>query len=130
MAPLREKITAYGKFVFGDDFSVELGEDLRILSRTAGGVTVAFDQLSTGTREQLCVISRLACAALVAPDGGVPVVLDDALGWSDTKRLEKIGAVLSLAAQDAQVLVLTCLPDRYRYVGASHVIKLSRPPAA
>lgn len=130
VAPLRDKITNFGRIVFGDDFSVELDEDLRIVSRTLGGVTVDFEQLSTGTREQLCVISRLACAALVAPDGGVPVVLDDALGWSDAKRLEKLGAVLSLAAQDAQVLVLTCLPERYRHVGAAHVVKLGRPPSA
>jgi hypothetical protein len=126
VAPLQAKIEAFGRIVFGDDFSVELGEDLRIVRRTRRGVTVDFDQLSTGTREQLCVISRLACAAIVAGgDGGVPVILDDALGWSDAKRLERLGAVLSLAAADAQVLVLTCLPDRYRHVGAAHVIHLS-----
>lgn len=130
VAPLRDKINVYGRIVFGDDFSVELDEDLRIVTRTLAGVTVAFEQLSTGAREQLCVISRLACAALVAPDGGVPVVLDDALGWSDVKRLEKLGAVLSLAAQDAQVLVLTCVPERYRHVGAAHVVKLGRPMSA
>jgi AAA ATPase domain len=130
VAPLRDKVANFGRIVFGEDFSVELDEDLRIVTRTLGGVTVEFEQLSTGAREQLCVISRLACAALVAPDGGVPVVLDDALGWSDTKRLEKLGAVLSLAAQDAQVLVLTCLPERYRHVGAAHVVKLGRSSAA
>ncbi|MDQ1444574.1 MAG: hypothetical protein QOI20_1038 [Acidimicrobiaceae bacterium] len=126
MAPLKAKVEAFGRVVFGDDFTVELGEDLRIASRTLRGVTVEFDQLSTGAREQLCVISRLACAAIVAPDGGVPVILDDALGWSDSKRLEKLGAVLSMAAQDAQVVVLTCLPERYRHVGAAHVVKLAR----
>ena len=124
VAPLRAKIEAFGRIVFGDDFSVELGEDLRILRRTVRGVTVDFDQLSMGAREQLCVISRLACAAIVAADEGVPVILDDALGWSDGRRLERLGAVLSLAAAEAQVIVLTCLPERYRHVGSATVVRL------
>ncbi|HEV7887326.1 MAG TPA: AAA family ATPase [Acidimicrobiales bacterium] len=124
VAPLQAKIEGFGRIVFGDDFSVELADDLRIRRRTTGGVTVDFDQLSMGAREQLCVISRLACAAIVAADGGVPVILDDALGWSDGRRLEKLGAVLALAAQQAQVIVLTCLPERYRHVGSANVIRL------
>ena len=162
LAPLQERIEGFGRIVFGPDFAVELGDDLRIVNRTLRGVTVAFDQLSTGAREQLCVISRLACAAVVSEAGaggpsvgggvggpsvgspsvggpsvggdsgsgggsgwgGVPVILDDALGWSDPRRLERLGAVLSLAAQEAQVLILTCLPERYRHVGAAHVITL------
>lgn len=129
VAPLKAKIEAFGRIVFGDDFSVEVGEDLRILRRTLGGATVEFEHLSTGAREQLCVISRLACASIVAADGGVPVILDDALGWSDTKRLERLGAVLSRAGQAAQVIVLTCVPERYRHVGAANVIRLPRPAA-
>ena len=125
VGPLRMKIESFGKIVFGDDFSVELGDDLRILRRTVRGVTVDFDQLSMGAREQLCVISRLACAAIVAGDGGVPVVLDDSLGWSDNRRLEKLGAVLGVAAKEAQVIVLTCLPERYRHVGSAHVVHLT-----
>jgi hypothetical protein len=125
VAPLKAKIDAFGRIVFGDGFTAEVGEDLRIVSRTLDGVTVGFEHLSTGTREQLCVISRLACAAIVADDGGVPMVLDDALGWSDSKRLERLGAVLSLAARDAQVIVLTCMPERYRHVGSAHVVHLT-----
>jgi len=124
LAPLKEKIDKLGGLVFGPDFSVELGDDLRIARRTVGGVTVDFDQLSMGAREQLCVISRLACAALVAGGGGVPVVLDDALGWSDPARLKALGAVLALAAREAQVIVLTCVPERYRHVGSAHVVQL------
>jgi predicted ABC-type ATPase len=125
VAPLQAKIEAFGRIVFDQSFAVELGDDLRIVRRTLRGVTVAFDQLSTGTREQLCVISRLACAALVARDGGVPVILDDALGWSDPRRLQRLGAVLALAASEAQVIVLTCMPDRYRHVGSAHTIHLT-----
>lgn len=128
VAPLRERIEDYGRIVFGEDFTVEVGDDLRILRRTLKGITVEFDQLSVGAREQLCVISRLACAAIVAVgDGageGVPVLLDDALGWSDSRRLERLGAVLSVAAKQGQVIVLTCLPERYRHVGDATVVRL------
>jgi hypothetical protein len=125
VAPLRTKIESLGRIVFGEDFSVELSDELRIVRRTVRGVTVDFDQLSMGAREQLCVISRLACAAIVAPDGGgVPVILDDALGWSDSRRLERLGVVLGMAAQEAQVIVLTCVPERYRHVGSAYVVRL------
>jgi uncharacterized protein YhaN len=110
--------------VFGDDFAVEVADDLRITRRTLGGVTLDFDQLSTGAREQLCVLARLACAALVAEDGGVPVILDDALGWSDARRLERLGAAFNVVGQRAQVIVLTCMPERYRHIGSATRVRL------
>lgn len=124
VAPFRDKITALGRIVFGPDLSVELDEDLVITSRTLAGVTVPFADLSAGAREQLAVIARLACAAITSDDGGVPLILDDALGHSDPARLEALGAVFSLAAREAQVIVLTCVPDRYRHIGAAHVVRV------
>lgn len=124
VAPFRDKIVALGRVVFGPDLSVELDEDLAITSRTLDGVTVPFEDLSTGAREQLAVIARLACAAITSADGGVPLLLDDALGYADPGRLEALGAVFALAARDAQVVVLTCMPDRYRHIGSAHVVRL------
>jgi DNA repair exonuclease SbcCD ATPase subunit len=124
VGPLRTKIESLGRVVFGDDFAVEVADDLRITRRTLGGVTLDFDQLSTGAREQLCVLARLACAALVAEDGGVPVILDDALGWSDARRLERLGAAFNVVGQRAQVIVLTCMPERYRHIGSATRVRL------
>src|SRR5581483_4961052 len=124
VGPLRAKIESLGRVVFGDDFAVEVADDLRITRRTLGGVTLDFDQLSTGAREQLCVLARLACAALVAEDGGVPVILDDALGWSDARRLERLGAAFNVVGQQAQVIVLTCMPERYRHIGSATRVRL------
>jgi uncharacterized protein YhaN len=62
---------------------------------------------------------------IVAPGGGVPVILDDGLGWSDRSRLESMGAVLKMAGEHCQVIVLTCYPDRYRAVGGATVVALS-----
>ncbi|MEX0659180.1 MAG: hypothetical protein WD080_08605, partial [Egibacteraceae bacterium] len=124
VAPFRDKITALGRVVFGPDLAVSMDEDLAITSRTLHGVTVPFAELSAGAREQLAVIARLACAAITSDDGGVPLILDDALGHSDPARLEALGAVFSLAARDAQVIVLTCMPERYQHIGTARVVRL------
>jgi len=124
LAPLREKIEALGRIVFGPTLSVELSEDLRIARRTLDGVTIDFEELGTGTREQLGLLSRLACASIAAKDGGVPFIIDDALGWSDPGRLQRIGAALTVGSRDCQVIALTCTPGRYQHVDAQKVIRL------
>lgn len=125
VAPFRAQVERLARLVFGNDVSVEVDHvTLRITSRTLAGVTVPFEALSGGAREQLAVIGRLAAAALAAPDGGAPVLIDDALGYSDPARLEGLGAALSHAGRAGQVIVLTCMPDRYAGVGGAGVVRL------
>jgi hypothetical protein len=116
--PLREGIERLGRHVFGPTLRVEVDENLQVVSRTVDGVTVSLGQLSTGAREQMGVLVRLAAASMVSKDGGVPLVLDDALGSTDEGRLESMGAVLRIASQDIQTIILTCAPERYVHVGA------------
>ncbi|MCA9829393.1 MAG: AAA family ATPase [Dehalococcoidia bacterium] len=125
LQPFKEKLEALGRIVFGSSFELVLSQDLMVEKRTLDGVTVPYDSLSTGAKEQIGVLSRLACAALVSADGGVPLILDDALGWSDPGRLEKLGAAFNVGARDCQVIVLTCMPDRYRSIGSATVVRLS-----
>jgi hypothetical protein len=124
IAPFRERIEQLGRIVFGDTFEVELDDDLRIATRTLHHKTVAFDQLSVGTREQLGILGRLACAAIVSDDGGAPVIFDDALGWTDPSRLQRMGAAIASAGRSCQIIVLTCTPGRYASVGTATVIPL------
>ncbi len=124
VGPLREEIERLGRIVYGDGFQVSLDEDLTLRARTFRGRTVPYDSLSVGAKEQLSILTRLACATIVADDGGVPLLLDDALGYSDPSRLEAMGAVLATAGRDCQVIVLTCMPDRYRHVGSAKVARL------
>ena len=125
VAPFKEQIEQLGRIVFGPTFEVELDGDLRVAQRTLHGKTLDLGQLSVGAREQLAVVCRLACAAIVSPDGGgAPVVIDDALGWSDPSRLQAMGAVIAAAGRDCQVIVLTCTPGRYAYVGNATVVRL------
>ena len=123
--PLKERIDQLGRIVYGPTFAAELSEDLQVVRRTLDGTTLELDQLSTGTREQLGVLSRLACAMIVSPeDGGAPVMIDDALGWSDPRRLESMGAAIAAAGKQCQVVVLTCTPGRYSHVGNAKVVPL------
>ncbi len=125
VAPFKERVEKFGRIVFGSTFEIELDDDLRVVRRTLDGITLDIDQLSVGAREQIGVLSRLACAVIVSPDGGgAPVVLDDALGWSDPSRLARMGAAIATAGRECQVIVLTCTPGRYSHVGNAKVVNL------
>jgi uncharacterized protein YhaN len=123
--PFRAEIQRLGAHVFGADFEVDVDTDLKICARTLDGRTVPYESLSGGAKEQLGILTRLAGAALVAKEDSVPVVIDDALGFTDPDRLEKMGAVFDAVGAQGQVIVLTCSPDRYRSVKDAHRIDLS-----
>ena len=125
VAPLKGKIEGLGRLVFDDTFQVDISEDLQIASRTSKGVTVPFESLSGGTKEQLSLIFRLACSMIVAKDGGTPLILDDALGYTDPGRLRLMGAVLAKAAKECQIIIFTCVPDRYGNIGEATVVAMS-----
>ncbi len=125
-APLRERIVAAGRLVFGEDLDVELDEELAITARTLRGVTLDFDQLSAGAREQLAILTALAAADLAGEDG-VPLVLDDTLGYTDPGRLERLGAVLG-RLRGPQVVVLTCVAMRFQAIPGATVVRLSAAP--
>ena len=122
-APLAAEIARAGRLVYDGDFAVELDESLAVATRTLDGTTVPWDSLSSGAREQLSLLMALAAARLVA-DEGVPLVLDDLLGYTDPGRLQRVGAVLSRAGAEHQIVVLTCVADRYRHVGDATVVHL------
>jgi hypothetical protein len=125
-APLRDRITQHARLLFGDGVGIELDEELRIAGRTLDGVTLPWDQLSAGAREQLAILAGLAAAQLAGADG-VPFVLDDALGYTDPDRLERLGAILGRTAE-AQVIVLTCVAERFRAVDATATVRLGQRP--
>ena len=140
VAPYKAQLDSFARIVFGKTATVEVDHaTLAIASRTLEGRTVSFDSLSGGAREQLCVLSRLACAALVSPPdaqsasagnaSGVPVIFDDALGYSDPTRLARLGAAFNVAGDRCQVIILTCVPDRYAHIGSAKVVRLGTADA-
>jgi hypothetical protein len=119
--PFRAQVERLGRIVFGESFEVEIDSDLRICTRTLSGRTVPYESLSGGAKEQMGIVARLASAALVAKEDSVPVIIDDALGFTDAARLTKMGAVFNAVGGDGQVIVLTCSPERYSSVGGHHI---------
>ncbi|TDW76160.1 AAA family ATPase [Kribbella pratensis] len=123
--PLQTRIESLGRSVYGPSFKVWLDDDLAVAERELDGIRLRVDALSTGAQEQLAIITRLAISHLVSTgEGSVPVIFDDALGWSDKARLRDMGALLGRAGDHGQIIILTCMPDRYEYVPKATFIKL------
>lgn len=122
--PFGQAITRLGRVVYGSDFDVEVDRSLCIEARVLDGERIDYAALSTGAKEQLAILTRLACASLVDPDQGAPVIIDDALGYSDPEKLRRVCSAFSLVGDDAQVLLLTCTPGRYASIPGAHLIKL------
>lgn len=122
--PLRRRLEDLAAPLFGADVRFTVDESLGITARTLDDRTVPFGELSVGTREQIGIIARLACAMLVDEADGVPVIIDDALGHSDSQRLAQMAQVLTRAGEHAQVIVLTCAPERYRDVETAGLVTL------
>ena len=124
--PYRAELERLGRIVFEDEgFEVDVDPELNICSRTHKGRTVPYESLSGGAKEQLGILARLAGAALVAKEDTVPVVIDDALGFSDPVRLKKMGSVFNTVGDRGQVIVLTCTPGRFDGISGAEFIELS-----
>ena len=123
--PFRAELQRLGRPVFGPTFEVDIDTDLCILNRTLDGCTVPYESLSGGAKEQLGILARLAGAALVAKEDAVPILIDDALGFTDPERLVKMAEVFDTLGADGQVIVLTCTPARYDGLKGAHRIELS-----
>ncbi|MES9444262.1 AAA family ATPase [Cutibacterium acnes] len=122
VAPFTTQIDRIGRGVFGQELHVEIDSTLSVVARQLNGSRLEWDQLSSGAREQLGLIVRLAAARLIDPDDGVPVILDDALVYSDPVRVRHVLAEVAQSAQTSQIVVFTSAPERYDSVpGAQRV---------
>lgn len=67
------------------------------------------------------MLTRFAIADLMSHSGAtapVPVVVDDALGATDPDRLSRMNLLFNQVGNTAQVIVLTCFPQRFDRVDA------------
>ncbi|WKE58179.1 AAA family ATPase [Corynebacterium tuberculostearicum] len=114
-APFVAVLSQLARAVYGGEITFELDEDLRVIARTQYNETVSLASLSGGAREQLAILTRFAIAQLVGAES-VPVIVDDALGSTDRHRLQLMATLFSHVGRDNQVLVFTCMPERYSRV--------------
>ena len=89
--------------------AIDLASGFAITGLRRAGNSERPEQLSIGTQEQVAILARLGFAALAADLGeALPVILDDALVYSDDERIERLFGVLRQAARRHQVIVFTC----------------------
>lgn len=108
--------------------NITIDEDLQItgIVREAG-YEEAFSHLSMGTQEQIAVLVRLAFAEMLAEQGRpATIILDDALVFSDDRRISCMFDILSMAARKVQVLIFTCREQLFEGLGGR---ELSLVPA-
>lgn len=55
----------------------------------------------------------------------MPVFLDDALGYADTERATKMNELLTESGKKHQIIVMTCVPERYKSVQAAKTIEMT-----
>lgn len=121
LAPVMARIAPYLELVL-PGAGLSLGETLAPDALARGAAPEAYARLSDGTREQIAVITRLAFARLLADAGaGVPLILDDALVYSDDGRIAAMFRALERAAQAHQVIVLTCRARAFEGLGGTRV---------
>lgn len=77
-----------------------------------------YDQLSGGTQEQIALLVRLAFARLLTKSGTpAPIILDDAIVYTDDDRIERMFNALTQQAGDMQIIVLSCRQKVFRGLG-------------
>lgn len=82
------------------------------------GTEEEFKVLSGGTKEQIALLVRLAFARMLARGGtSAPVILDDAIVFTDDDRIERMFDALTRQAQDIQIIVLSCRQRAFRDLG-------------
>lgn len=87
---------------------------------TRGLAAETLEDLSGGTREQIAILTRLAFARLFARAGRhLPIVLDDALVYSDDDRIIKMFTALTRVAQDQQIIVFSCRQLAFQDLGGA-----------
>jgi AAA domain len=96
---------------------LELGEDFAIAGIRRDRAE-SFERLSDGTQEQIAVLVRLAMGGMLAEKGTpVPIILDDALVYSDDDRIGRMFDALNRAGRRQQIIVLTCRMRSFERLG-------------
>lgn len=121
--PFRAALRELGRTTYQDEsFDVEVTQDLTVTGRFMDGKLIPFDSLSTGAREQMAILIRLATSSLVSADDAVPVLFDDTLGYSDRTRLHRI--VDAISSTDRQIIIFTANEDRFAGLSQAHRVQL------
>jgi hypothetical protein len=123
LRPITARLAPLVDLVFpGAD--IALAESFVPHSLRRAGTAEDICALSEGTQEQLAVMVRLAFGRLMADAGHpVPVILDDALVYSDDERILSMFRALITSARHHQVIAFTCRSRAFACLEA-HPLKI------
>ncbi|KKC38050.1 DNA-binding protein [Devosia epidermidihirudinis] len=115
-----------------DDISITFDENTLLpQSVRRKGQDEDVDRLSGGMREQLSILTRLAFGRLLARDGRpAPVILDDALVYSDDDRIERMFDALHRQSRDQQIVVFSCRQRAFAKLGGNILQMTDWTPSA
>ncbi|MGH7056757.1 MAG: ATP-binding protein, partial [Acetobacteraceae bacterium] len=119
LSPVLRRVRPYLDAMFpGAQLTVDENLEIIGLVRDAG-YEENFHRLSMGTQEQIAVLVRLAFAEMLAALGHpASIILDDALVFSDDRRMKLMFDILNMAARKVQIIILTCREQLFEGLGA------------
>ena len=122
LAPVTARLAPYLGLVL-PGAELDLGEAFDATGLQRDGRSEAIARLSDGTREQIAVLARLGLGRLLADTGyPLPLILDDALVYSDDARISASFAALDMASTHHQVIVLTCRAKAFEQLGGARLM--------
>ena len=122
LAPVRQRVHPYLQMLFPNS-AISMDENFNIVGVSRQrDYEERFDRLSIGTQEQIAVLVRLAFAEMLVEQGApAAVILDDALVFSDDRRLQLMFDILAYAAKRVQIIVFTCREQLFEGLGANQL---------
>ena len=106
-------INDLAKSFYGIDVHFNVSDSFEIVSRIIDGTEVEIKYLSTGAKEQLAILIRLALTQIVQVGEPFPVILDDEFAHSDPDRIAMMNNIFSDFGDDQQFIMLTCTPEKF-----------------
>jgi DNA repair exonuclease SbcCD ATPase subunit len=124
-APVTLRVRPYLQELF-PGCGLDAGEGLGILGLQSEQLKEPFDELSGGAQEQLSLLTRIGLAEVLAAEGTLPLILDDALINTDPERIRRIQRLLFRAADNLQIILFSCHDVLFDGLGAEFVRQLGR----
>jgi hypothetical protein len=106
-------INDLAKSFYGTDVHFNVSDSFQITSRIMGHKEVEIEYLSTGAKEQLAILIRLALTQIVQVGEPFPVILDDEFAHSDPDRIAMMNNIFGDFGDDQQFIMLTCTPEKF-----------------
>jgi DNA repair exonuclease SbcCD ATPase subunit len=124
-APVTLRVKPYLQDLFPGS-TLDAGEGLDVVGLQSGNLKEPFTELSGGAQEQISLLTRIGLAEVLAGEGTLPLILDDALINTDPERIRRIHRALFRAADKLQVILFSCHDVLFDGLGAEFVVKLEK----